>query len=202
MIILALQASSSNDVAAELDLAEMSIPRLDYQLLLHEFSNENIMAIVEIEPESDEWMMWFDGESNLLGNVIGAVLASPKDQCFTFLAKLGFDYTNNMAKYEAYAIGIMMALEHQDHLPSRPARGKPDGRCPRNLVDHGVGEQRVGNDNLRPTPAEDDTLPISKLVDSLKDTVCSNCAKCKNKSVAETLSVVKCRLGFGDAKAD
>ncbi|RDY13045.1 hypothetical protein CR513_02085, partial [Mucuna pruriens] len=41
-----------------------------------------------------------------------------------------------------------------------------------------------------------------KRVDSLKDTVCSNCAKCQNKSVTETLSVVKCRLDLGNAKAD
>ncbi|RDX63077.1 hypothetical protein CR513_58534, partial [Mucuna pruriens] len=51
-----------------------------------------------------------DGNS---GNGIGAILASPKGQCFPFLAKLGFDYTNNMAKYKAYTMGITMAIEHQ-----------------------------------------------------------------------------------------
>ncbi|RDX91947.1 Retrovirus-related Pol polyprotein, partial [Mucuna pruriens] len=57
--------------------------------------------------------MWFDGVSNLLGNGIGVVLASPRGQCFPFSARLGFDCTNNMAEYEAYTMGIMMALEHQ-----------------------------------------------------------------------------------------
>ncbi|RDX91773.1 rnhA, partial [Mucuna pruriens] len=57
--------------------------------------------------------MWFDGASNILGNGIGVVLNSPKDQCFPFSAKLGFDCTNNMAKYEAYIMGLLMALEHQ-----------------------------------------------------------------------------------------
>ncbi|RDX84144.1 rnhA, partial [Mucuna pruriens] len=57
--------------------------------------------------------MWFDEASNLLGNNIGAVLASPTDQCFPFSTRLGFDCTNNMAEYEACTMGITMALEQQ-----------------------------------------------------------------------------------------
>ncbi|RDY02339.1 hypothetical protein CR513_14224, partial [Mucuna pruriens] len=60
-----------------------------------------------------EWTMWFDEASNLLGNGIGVVLASPRNQCFPFLAKLGFSCTNNMAECEACTMGLMMALEHQ-----------------------------------------------------------------------------------------
>ncbi|RDX75788.1 hypothetical protein CR513_44290, partial [Mucuna pruriens] len=73
------------------------------------------MAVEGARSESNPagWKLWFDGASNLLGNGIRVVLASPKDQCFPFLAKLGYDYTNNMAKYEACAMGITMAIEHQ-----------------------------------------------------------------------------------------
>ncbi|RDX92298.1 Gypsy retrotransposon integrase-like protein 1, partial [Mucuna pruriens] len=46
-------------------------------------------------------------------NRIGVVLASPKGQYFPFSARLGFDCTNNMAEYEACAIGITMAIEYQ-----------------------------------------------------------------------------------------
>ncbi|RDX69989.1 Retrovirus-related Pol polyprotein, partial [Mucuna pruriens] len=46
-------------------------------------------------------------------NGIGVVLVSPKDQCFPFSAKLGFDCTNNMAEYEACTMGLLMAAEHQ-----------------------------------------------------------------------------------------
>ncbi|RDY01800.1 rnhA, partial [Mucuna pruriens] len=67
----------------------------------------------ELEAEIDKWKLWFDGASNLLGNGIGAVLASPKGQYFPFSASLGFDCTNNMAEYEACAMGIIMAIEHQ-----------------------------------------------------------------------------------------
>ncbi|RDX77092.1 Gypsy retrotransposon integrase-like protein 1, partial [Mucuna pruriens] len=57
--------------------------------------------------------MWFDRASNIVGNGVGVVLISPCDQCFPFATKLGFDCTNNMAEYEAYTIGLLMALEYQ-----------------------------------------------------------------------------------------
>ncbi|RDY09054.1 Gypsy retrotransposon integrase-like protein 1, partial [Mucuna pruriens] len=57
--------------------------------------------------------MWFNGASNVLGNRIGVILAFPRDHCFPFSAKLGFDYTYNMAEYEACTMGLIMALEHQ-----------------------------------------------------------------------------------------
>ncbi|RDX99191.1 rnhA, partial [Mucuna pruriens] len=57
--------------------------------------------------------MWFDGASNIVGNEIGVVLISPEDLCFPFAVKLGFDCTNNMAEYEAHAMGLLMALEYQ-----------------------------------------------------------------------------------------
>ncbi|RDX73711.1 hypothetical protein CR513_46632, partial [Mucuna pruriens] len=67
----------------------------------------------ESESESDGWKLWFDGASNLLGNEIGAMLASLDGQCSPFSTRLGFNYTNNMVEYEACAMGIAMALEHQ-----------------------------------------------------------------------------------------
>ncbi|RDY04763.1 hypothetical protein CR513_11485, partial [Mucuna pruriens] len=59
------------------------------------------------------YSLWFDGASNLFGKGIGALLASPKGQCFHFSARLSFDYTNNIAEYEVNAIGVIMAIEHQ-----------------------------------------------------------------------------------------
>ncbi|RDX64238.1 hypothetical protein CR513_57227, partial [Mucuna pruriens] len=63
-------------------------PILNYQSLLHEFPNEHIMTVEGTESESDSWKVWFDGASNLLGNGIGAVLASPECQCFPFSGRL------------------------------------------------------------------------------------------------------------------
>ncbi|RDY07404.1 rnhA, partial [Mucuna pruriens] len=61
----------------------------------------------------DEWTIWFDGASNIVGNKVRVVLISPRDLCFPFAAKLGFDCTNNMAEYEACTMGLLMALEYQ-----------------------------------------------------------------------------------------
>ncbi|RDY10320.1 rnhA, partial [Mucuna pruriens] len=79
------------------------------------YTNEHIMVAEKDKPEAEinKWKLWFDGASNLLGNGIGAMLASPKGQYFPFSARLGFDCTNNMAKYEACAMGITMAIEHK-----------------------------------------------------------------------------------------
>ncbi|RDY07336.1 Gypsy retrotransposon integrase-like protein 1, partial [Mucuna pruriens] len=98
-------------------LAEQLVchPLNEYHPLSHEFLDEHIMMAEkdEQEAELDEWKLWFDGASNLLGNRIGAVLASPKGQYFPFSARLDFDCTNNIAEYEAYAMVIAMAIEHQ-----------------------------------------------------------------------------------------
>ncbi|RDX92507.1 hypothetical protein CR513_25351, partial [Mucuna pruriens] len=55
-------------------------PLDDYQPLLHEFPDENIMVVEEARSESNlaRWKLWFDKASNLLGNGIGAILASPE----------------------------------------------------------------------------------------------------------------------------
>ncbi|RDY12557.1 Gypsy retrotransposon integrase-like protein 1, partial [Mucuna pruriens] len=88
-------------------------PLTEPQPLYHEFPDEHITTTAEVKPQNaNEWTMWFDGASNMLGNGIGVVLNSPKGQCFPFSAKLGFDCTN-MAEYEACIMGLLMALEYQ-----------------------------------------------------------------------------------------
>ncbi|RDY09930.1 hypothetical protein CR513_05618, partial [Mucuna pruriens] len=90
-------------------------PLNEYHPLSHEFPDEHIMVAEKDEPmaELDEWKLWFDGASNLLGNRIGVMLTSPKGQYFPFSARMGFDYTNNMEEYETCTMGITMAIEHQ-----------------------------------------------------------------------------------------
>ncbi|RDY06253.1 rnhA, partial [Mucuna pruriens] len=89
-------------------------PLTNPQPLGYEFPDEHIMVTVADKTQHfDEWTMWFDGASNIVGNGVGVVLISPSDQCFPFAAKLGFDCTNNMAEYEASTMGLLMALEYQ-----------------------------------------------------------------------------------------
>ncbi|RDX88540.1 hypothetical protein CR513_29848, partial [Mucuna pruriens] len=73
------------------------------------------MSVEEARLEAmlDEWKLWFDEAPNLLGNGIGAVLASPKGQCFPFSTRLGFDCTNNVVEYKACAVGVLMVAKHQ-----------------------------------------------------------------------------------------
>ncbi|XP_006601611.1 uncharacterized protein [Glycine max] len=94
-------------------------PINDYQPMHPKFPNEDIMALFEVEVEDedkDKWIVLFDGASNALGHGVGAVLVTPDDQCIPFMARLGFDYMNNMAEYEACALGIQAAIDFKVKL--------------------------------------------------------------------------------------
>ena len=71
----------------------------------------------EVEDEDrDKWIVWFGGASNALGHGVGAVLVSPDKQYIPFMARLGFDYTNNIAEYEACTLGIQAAINFKVKL--------------------------------------------------------------------------------------
>ena len=55
--------------------------------------------------------MYFDGASNDLGRGVGTVLISLEGNHCPFTAKLSFDYTNNVAKYEACVMGLQATIE-------------------------------------------------------------------------------------------
>ena len=89
-------------------------PLQDYRPMHPEFPDEDIMALFEekrTHEDIDKWIVCFDGASNALGHGVGAVLVSPDDQCIPFTARLGFDCTNNMAEYEACALGVQAAID-------------------------------------------------------------------------------------------
>jgi len=89
-------------------------PLQDYLPMHPEFPDEDIMALFEekqTHKDIDKWIVCFDGASNALGHGVGAVLVSPDDQCIPFTARLGFDCTNNMAEYEACALGVQAAID-------------------------------------------------------------------------------------------
>ena len=73
------------------------------------------MAILRINKEEPmkekNWKMYFDGASNIFGHGIGAVLISPDEDHCLFTAKLNFNCTNNVAKYEACVMGLQKAIE-------------------------------------------------------------------------------------------
>nr|XP_027186329.1 uncharacterized protein LOC113784372 [Cicer arietinum] len=82
----------------------------DYKSMQCEFPDESIMVLSE-EYDDGKWTLLFDGASNIMGHGIGVVLISPKKKFIPITARLCFDCTNNMAEYEACAMGVLAALE-------------------------------------------------------------------------------------------
>jgi len=72
-----------------------------------------IFLLYSLQDNSDKnsWTLFFDGASNALGHGIGAVIISPEKEYIPMTARLFFDCTNNMAEYEACAMGIRAAIE-------------------------------------------------------------------------------------------
>ncbi|RDX66994.1 hypothetical protein CR513_54176, partial [Mucuna pruriens] len=88
-------------------------PLVDYQLMKHDFPDEDILMLMEEPGQEKGWAMYFDGASKMLSHGIGAVLISPEGRYFPFTVRFGFNCTNNMAEYETCAIRIVMAIEYQ-----------------------------------------------------------------------------------------
>ena len=78
-----------------------------------EFPDKDIMASFEekLDKDRDKWIVWFNGASNVLGHGVGVALVSPDNQCIPFTTRLGFKCTNNMAEYEACALGVQVAID-------------------------------------------------------------------------------------------
>ncbi|XP_012435421.1 uncharacterized protein LOC105762046 [Gossypium raimondii] len=88
----------------------------DYEPLNFDFPNEDLMCVATAETntqESNAWKLNFDGASNVVGNGIGAVLVSPDGDHYPFTSKLDFDFTNNMAEYEACIMGIHASIKRK-----------------------------------------------------------------------------------------
>ncbi|XP_014499251.2 uncharacterized protein LOC106760315 [Vigna radiata var. radiata] len=89
-------------------------PLSDYQPMQPEFPDEDIMALFEEnrkERHEEAWTLLFDGASNVMGHGVGVVLITPGKQYIPMTARLCFNCTNNIAEYEACAMGIRAAIE-------------------------------------------------------------------------------------------
>ncbi|EOY00162.1 Uncharacterized protein TCM_009817 [Theobroma cacao] len=92
----------------------------DYEPMEFEFPDEDLMSICQTnEEESEEkenWKMFFNGASNALGHGIGVVLVSLEGDQYPVIAKLNFYCTNNVAEYEACAMGLQAVIERKIHI--------------------------------------------------------------------------------------
>ncbi|XP_052728595.1 uncharacterized protein LOC128195360 [Vigna angularis] len=110
-IIYVTQKSVKGSALAEY-LAHQPIS--DYQPMQPEFPDEDIMTLFKEGSkyrDEETWILLFDGASNMMGHGIGAVLISPEQQYMPMTSRLCFDCTNNIAEYEACAMGIRAAIE-------------------------------------------------------------------------------------------
>ena len=67
------------------------------------------MVVSHDEEKSSEkncWKLYFDGASNALGHGIKVVLVTPEGKYCPFRARLDFNFTNNVAAYEACVMGL------------------------------------------------------------------------------------------------
>ena len=66
------------------------------------------MAVAELLGK--KWTMRFDGSATTTSNGLGIVLSCEDGDTMPLSFKLGFSCSNNTAEYEAYLIGLAMAL--------------------------------------------------------------------------------------------
>ena len=57
-----------------------------------------------------KWTMRFDRSATTTSNGFGVVLSCEDGDTMPLSFKLGFSYSNNAAEYEAYLIGLTIAL--------------------------------------------------------------------------------------------
>ena len=57
-----------------------------------------------------KWTMRFDGSATTTLNGVGVLLSCENGDTIPLSFKLGFSYSNNAAEYEAYLIGLIIAL--------------------------------------------------------------------------------------------
>ena len=62
-------------------------------------------------PESEYWIMHFDGSKMLQGSGAGVVLRNPQGDKMSYVLQIHFKATNNVAEYEALLHGLHLANE-------------------------------------------------------------------------------------------
>ncbi|XP_070013512.1 uncharacterized protein [Nicotiana sylvestris] len=84
----------------------------EYEPLRTYFLDEEVMHIDEVEQvEKPGWKLFFDGAADMKGVGIGVVFISEIGHHYPITAQLCFYYTNNMAEYKAWILGLRLAVD-------------------------------------------------------------------------------------------
>ena len=81
-------------------------PREEESSLSEEIPGE--VAVADVPGK--KWTMRFDGSATKTSNGVGVVLSCEDGDTIPLSFKLGFSYSNNASEYEAYLIGLTVAL--------------------------------------------------------------------------------------------
>ena len=73
-------------------------------------SEEIPREVAMVKLPGKKWTMRFDKSVTTTSNGLGIVLSCEKGGTMPLSFKLGFSYSNNVAKYEAYLTGLAIAL--------------------------------------------------------------------------------------------
>ena len=97
-------------------MAEFLVERAskDYEPINFDFPDEDLMAVSHDEEESskkDYWKLYFDGASNALGHGIDVILITLEGEYCPFVARLDFNYPNNVVEYKACTMGLQVAID-------------------------------------------------------------------------------------------
>ncbi|XP_070055614.1 uncharacterized protein [Nicotiana tomentosiformis] len=91
-------------------LAENPVDEV-YEPLKTYFPDKKVMYVDEADQDGKPgWKLFFDGAANMKGVGIGVVLISETRRHYPVTAQLRFYCTNNMAEYEAYILGLRLAI--------------------------------------------------------------------------------------------
>ncbi|XP_022761319.1 uncharacterized protein LOC111307564 [Durio zibethinus] len=83
----------------------------NYEPINLDIPDEDVMTIEENKPIEESWRMYFDGAINALGHGIGAILISLDRHYYPIMARLNFNYTNNVAECEACVMGLQATID-------------------------------------------------------------------------------------------
>ncbi|XP_075099861.1 uncharacterized protein LOC142176369 [Nicotiana tabacum] len=83
----------------------------EYQPLSTYFLDEEVNSVKVIPEDTNAWKMFFDGAVNAKGVGIRAILVSPTGQHYPAITRLWVFCTNNTIEYEAFIIGMNMAID-------------------------------------------------------------------------------------------
>ena len=102
---IGLRTSKAVKIQAIVDLLAQFLGEEESSL-----SEEIPCEVAVLDAPGKKWTMRFDGLATITLNGVGIILSCEDGDTIPLSFKLRFSYSNNVAEYEAYLTGLMVAL--------------------------------------------------------------------------------------------